>query len=180
MKRIHIILIIVCIILLLFVMYMIRRNLVYNKRKKKIKQQLKTCTNELNKLGKNKLKVNALVKNLHHLNKKDEERRIYKIKKLLTKKKYLEYILHKNYDEDLIDINIDNESNICIIMTGNEIIYPFYNKTIDINYLYAQNMGYDFKCIIGRVLDKNKYKQCFDRYKLLLNVMNNKKYKYIF
>ena len=40
-------------------------------------------------------------------------------------------------------------------------------------------MGYDFKSIIGRILDKTKYKPHFDRYKFILDVMQNNKYEYI-
>ena len=101
-------------------------------------------------------------------------------KKKIAKEKYLKYLLKEKYDENVININLTNSTNsICIIMTGDEKIYSFYGKSIDINYNYAKNMGYDFKAVIGRLLDKDKYMPHYDRYKLLLDCMLNEKYKYI-
>ena len=102
-----------------------------------------------------------------------------KVKKLKAYKKYLKKVLNKPYDETPININIDNKSNICIIMTGDEKIFPFYGNSIDINSSYAQTMGYDFKSVVGRTLDKSKYMPHFDRYKLILDLMTNKDYEYI-
>lgn len=112
--------------------------------------------------------------------KKEIKKKDYDTKKLLAQQKYLKYMLNETYDDtNTIDIKLDNNSDICIIMIGTENIYSFYENAIDINYLYANNMGYDFIAIIGRILDKDKYKPHYDRYKLLLNTMENKNYKYI-
>ena len=104
------------------------------------------------------------------------------MQKLIAKEKYFKYLLNEKYEDNLVHINYENQltpSSICIIMTGDEQIFPFYGKSIDINYTYCKHMGYDFKAVIGRILDKDKYTPHYDRYKLLLDCMVDQKYKYI-
>ena len=100
-------------------------------------------------------------------------------KKLLAKQKYLQFILNKKYNTDTIILDLHNNSNICILMTGDEKIYPFYIKTISINLKYAKTMKYDFKAYIGKILDESKYKPHFDRYKILLDLMLDSAYDYV-
>jgi GR25 family glycosyltransferase involved in LPS biosynthesis len=124
-----------------------------------------------NKLKKVKKKIKIL--NLSNNNDTNE------YKKLLAKQKYLQFTLNKKYDKDVININLYNNSKICIVMTGDEKIYSFYIKTIAINLKYANSMKYDFSAYIGKILDKSKYKPHFDRYKILLDLMLNSKYEYL-
>ena len=181
MKRVYISVIILSIILFFYLMYKIIRYILSNRSNNFFRKKLKVCQKKLRQYEKNKKKLNMIEKSLEKTKAMSQQNKMLEknIKKSLAKQKYLQYMLNEKYDEDLIDINLDNNSNICIIMIGDEKIYPFYGNTIDMNYLYAQNMGYDFKCIIGRILDKTKYKPHFDRYKFILNVMQNNKYEYI-
>lgn len=102
-----------------------------------------------------------------------------KYNKLRAKQKYLQFILNKKYKTEVITLDLHNNSNICIIMTGDEKIYPFYIKTISINLKYAKKMKYDFKAYIGKILDDKKYKPHFDRYKILLDLMLHSTYDYL-
>ena len=188
-----IILILILVIIIGILVYIIfqsvtKKKIDTTKKKVKVTQKLVKVNQKLVKVNQKLVKVNQKLSKLEvklgqksHI--KETDKLNYKIKKLTAKQKYLKYILDQEDSEKIININLDNNSSICIIMTGDEKIYPFYGRAIDINYQYAQSMGYDFKANIGRVLDKNKYKPHFDRYKLLLNLMVNEElisiYSYI-
>jgi GR25 family glycosyltransferase involved in LPS biosynthesis len=132
------------------------------------KEKLKVNNKKL-KTVKKKLKILELLNNY--------DSNGYKM--MLAKQKYLQFSLNKKYDKKVININVYNNSKICIVMTGDEKIYQFYIKAIGINLKYAEDMKYDFNAYIGKILDESKYKPHFDRYKILLDLMLNSKYDYL-
>jgi hypothetical protein len=72
----------------------------------------------------------------------------------------------------------NNKNNVCVIMTGDENIRSFYEKTIQKNLNYAKKHGYDFYALIGRRLSDKKYKPHFDRYQIIIDKLNNN-YDYV-
>ena len=75
-------------------------------------------------------------------------------------------------------VETNNNSNICVVMVGDEKIIDFFQKAIDINNNYCKENNYDFYGVVGRLLDKNKHAPHFDRYKLILDKFKQN-YEYV-
>jgi len=94
------------------------------------------------------------------------------------RKRYLEHSFKiKTHPTNPVVFTRKVGSDICIVMTGDEGIYPYYHRTMAINLLYAEKHGYDFCAVLGRLLDPLNFKPHYDRYRLMLDLMP--RYKFI-